>query len=195
MHRVCACAGSWVYIYGFQPPWSCHILKLPILPQLSSFSQKMYLQHVFKFEPLVPSKLNLCFNHWTTCHFCLTFILQFGYIRVTYASCLQGKLVLYIYTQTIFKILTLTCLFLQFQTIQMMYSVVAMELKSAQIPDAHPLDYLNFYCLGNREKLPSEALQSSTDATKVVAQKSISCLFSLLFFRNFKIHKLKTACL
>ncbi|XP_010531126.1 PREDICTED: phospholipase D delta-like [Tarenaya hassleriana] len=45
-------------------------------------------------------------------------------------------------------------LYWQSQTMQMMYDVIARELKSMQISDAHPLDYLNFYCLGKREQLP-----------------------------------------
>ncbi|KAM6543656.1 hypothetical protein CsatB_008103 [Cannabis sativa] len=45
-------------------------------------------------------------------------------------------------------------LFWQGQTMQMMYEVVAEELKSMHIENAHPQDYLNFYCLGNREELP-----------------------------------------
>ena len=36
---------------------------------------------------------------------------------------------------------------------QMMYDVIVRELKAVQ-SDAHPLDYLNFYCLGKREQLP-----------------------------------------
>lgn len=43
-------------------------------------------------------------------------------------------------------------LYWQTQTMQMMYEIIAQELKSAQIENAHPTDYLNFYCLGNREK-------------------------------------------
>lgn len=53
-------------------------------------------------------------------------------------------------------------LFWQYQTMQMMYEVVAQELKSMQL-DSHPQDYLNFYCLGNREEMPIEVDQSSTD--------------------------------
>ncbi|KAL0726086.1 hypothetical protein Bca4012_022179 [Brassica carinata] len=44
-------------------------------------------------------------------------------------------------------------LYWQSQTMQMMYDVIARELKSVQ-SDAHPLEYLNFYCLGKREQLP-----------------------------------------
>lgn len=44
-------------------------------------------------------------------------------------------------------------------TIQMMYEIVAKELKIMNIENAHPQDYLNFYCLGNREELPKDDLQ------------------------------------
>ncbi|OMO75462.1 C2 calcium-dependent membrane targeting [Corchorus olitorius] len=47
-------------------------------------------------------------------------------------------------------------LFWQGQTIQMMYGIIAQELKAMGIKDSHPQDYLNFYCLGNREELPKE---------------------------------------
>lgn len=40
---------------------------------------------------------------------------------------------------------------LQNQTMQMMYEIIAQELKSMNMEGAHPQDYLNFYCLGNRE--------------------------------------------
>lgn len=39
---------------------------------------------------------------------------------------------------------------------QMMYEIIARELKSMHLDNSHPQDYLNFYCLGNREKLPTE---------------------------------------
>ncbi|KAF3446841.1 hypothetical protein FNV43_RR12021 [Rhamnella rubrinervis] len=48
-------------------------------------------------------------------------------------------------------------LFWQGQTMQMMYEVVAREMKTTQLENSHPRDYLNFYCLGNRE------LSSSTN--------------------------------
>nr|XP_043632536.1 phospholipase D delta [Erigeron canadensis] len=44
-------------------------------------------------------------------------------------------------------------LYWQSQTMQMMYSVVAEAIKFMQL-DAHPKDYLNFYCLGKREEIP-----------------------------------------
>lgn len=39
---------------------------------------------------------------------------------------------------------------------QMMYEIIAKELKSAQLENAHPTDYLTFYCLGNREEHAEE---------------------------------------
>ncbi|KAK9755116.1 hypothetical protein RND81_01G003300 [Saponaria officinalis] len=47
-------------------------------------------------------------------------------------------------------------LFWQGQTMEMMYNIIAKELKAMNIEDAHPQDYLNFYCLGNREP-PSDS--------------------------------------
>lgn len=58
---------------------------------------------------------------------------------------------------------------------QAMYSMVAQELKSAQLVDSHPCDYLNFYCLGNREEISKEASQNSTDCNQVL----------LVIFSNF----------
>ncbi|XVE56223.1 hypothetical protein DITRI_Ditri03aG0220500 [Diplodiscus trichospermus] len=53
-------------------------------------------------------------------------------------------------------------LFWQGQTIQMMYGIIAQELKSMHIENSHPQDYLNFYCLGNREELPQDYSCSSS---------------------------------
>ncbi|KAF8012708.1 hypothetical protein BT93_I0768 [Corymbia citriodora subsp. variegata] len=47
-------------------------------------------------------------------------------------------------------------LFWQNQTMQMMYKVVARTLKQMQLTDSHPQDYLNFYCLGNREDISGQ---------------------------------------
>lgn len=44
---------------------------------------------------------------------------------------------------------------------QMMYDVVAKELKSMQLNDVHPQDYLNFYCLGKREQFNEESPSSN----------------------------------
>lgn len=45
---------------------------------------------------------------------------------------------------------------------QMMYNVVAQAIKSMQL-DAHPQDYLNFYCLGKREDVPFKMNASFAD--------------------------------
>ncbi|XP_020247359.1 phospholipase D delta-like isoform X2 [Asparagus officinalis] len=42
-------------------------------------------------------------------------------------------------------------LFWQSRTMQMMYKIIGDELKSMNLEEAHPQDYLSFYCLGNRE--------------------------------------------
>ncbi|XP_076948548.1 phospholipase D delta-like isoform X3 [Bidens hawaiensis] len=47
-------------------------------------------------------------------------------------------------------------LFWQAQTMQMMYDIIAKELQAQQLTDSHPQDYLNFYCLGNREPCNEE---------------------------------------
>ena len=62
----------------------------------------------------------------------------------------------------------------QGQTMQMMYKIVARELKDTQLRDSHPLHYLNFYCLGNREDILEEPLDDNTD--KVFALMEISFL-------------------
>lgn len=54
---------------------------------------------------------------------------------------------------------------------QMMYDIIAQEIKAAEI-DAHPTDYLNFYCLGNREDYveeePSTNGQTSFNGSTVI---------------------------
>nr|GEW04037.1 phospholipase D delta [Tanacetum cinerariifolium] len=61
-------------------------------------------------------------------------------------------------------------LYWQSQTMQMMYNVVALAIKSMQI-DAHPKDYLNFYCLGKREDVPFKIGPSFTDEKVSDSQK------------------------
>ncbi|KAK4351789.1 hypothetical protein RND71_027307 [Anisodus tanguticus] len=43
------------------------------------------------------------------------------------------------------------------QTMKMMYGIIAQALKSSELQDVHLSDYLNFYCLGNREELCGES--------------------------------------
>lgn len=52
---------------------------------------------------------------------------------------------------------------------QAMYATVAQELKSMQLTDSHPYDYLNFYCLGRREEIPKEVIEFFADTNQVVA--------------------------
>lgn len=52
-------------------------------------------------------------------------------------------------------------LFWQGQTMQMMYAIIAQELKAMDMDDSHPQDYLNFYCLGNREEVPQDPSSSN----------------------------------
>ncbi|GJV14026.1 phospholipase D delta, partial [Tanacetum coccineum] len=61
-------------------------------------------------------------------------------------------------------------LYWQSQSMQTMYSLVAREIKAMQL-DAHPQDYLNFYCLGKREVLPAEMSQEAADVKVSDSQK------------------------
>jgi len=49
---------------------------------------------------------------------------------------------------------------------QAMYNVVARELKAMQLSHISPQDYLNFYCLGNREDFNDES--TSTNGAQVI---------------------------
>ncbi|XP_057987564.1 phospholipase D delta isoform X2 [Hevea brasiliensis] len=55
-------------------------------------------------------------------------------------------------------------LFWQGQTMQVMYEVIAKELKAMNLENVHPQEYLNFYCLGNREEPSKELLDLSDKA-------------------------------
>jgi len=72
----------------------------------------------------------------------------------------------------------------QAQTMEMMYRIIADELKAMDNKDMHPEDYLNFFCLGNREEPPSNGSpesEKSTDKSAVV----ICCgIFSLNSFKE-----------
>ncbi|XP_073295528.1 phospholipase D delta-like [Primulina huaijiensis] len=52
-------------------------------------------------------------------------------------------------------------LFWQGQTMQMMYEVIAKEIKSMRL-DSHPEDYLSFFCLGNRELMTNTAAEAGS---------------------------------
>lgn len=74
-----------------------------------------------------------------------------------------SSLSLSLFGQSICFLLAVVC-FMQSQTMQMMYTIIAKELKSSQLSDSKPQDYLNFYCLGNRE----EFLEEQSDANTAV---------------------------
>ncbi|KAJ1290643.1 hypothetical protein BS78_02G260500 [Paspalum vaginatum] len=56
-------------------------------------------------------------------------------------------------------------LFFQSQTMEMMYRIIVDELKAMDIKDMHPEDYLNFFCLGNREEPSSNSSPESEKST------------------------------
>lgn len=60
---------------------------------------------------------------------------------------------------------------------QAMYEVVARELKTMQITDLNPQDYLNFYCLGNREEISEDMLNESDQSSDKVGY-FLSSLFT-----------------
>ena len=64
---------------------------------------------------------------------------------------------------------------------QMMYDIVARELKALQLQDSHPQDFLNFYCLGKREKVPEET--SNNNEAMVLFQND-----HLLYCSDFMIY-------
>ncbi|GAB4847593.1 hypothetical protein Ancab_026655 [Ancistrocladus abbreviatus] len=77
-------------------------------------------------------------------------------------------------------------LFWQGQTMQMMYNIVARELKSMELVDSHPQDYLNFYCLGKREEIPEEVLdEENQSAANGTAGSKVSDSYK---FRRFMIY-------
>ncbi|KAJ0967900.1 hypothetical protein J5N97_024817 [Dioscorea zingiberensis] len=73
-------------------------------------------------------------------------------------------------------------LFWQGQTIKMMYEIIGQELKSMKYDNAQPEDYLNFYCLGNREEFPRD----SNQPTNQPSEKSPEALSQK--FRRFMIY-------
>ncbi|CAN8320846.1 unnamed protein product [Cochlearia groenlandica] len=62
-------------------------------------------------------------------------------------------------------------LYWQGQTMQMMYEIIAREIRAMNLENVTPQDYLNFYCLGNREELPSDEKNSSNSGEIVSASQ------------------------
>nr|XP_043613520.1 phospholipase D delta-like [Erigeron canadensis] len=56
-------------------------------------------------------------------------------------------------------------LFWQAQTMRTMYEVIARELQNSNLENAHPQDYLNFYCLGNREQCDEHVSNSGNQTS------------------------------
>lgn len=73
-------------------------------------------------------------------------------------------------------------LYWQGQTMQMMYDIIAKELKSSGLENSHPTDYLNFYCLGNREEWHEE----SNSAAKVSSSGEVALASQK--YRRFMIY-------
>jgi len=78
----------------------------------------------------------------------------------------------------------------------MMYKIVADALQSQGLVDAHPQDYLNFYCLGKRELASDDGLSPRTlcnDTSALVPMLpsiSIHCaeLFDFSVAENLHLH-------
>lgn len=48
---------------------------------------------------------------------------------------------------------------------EMMYGIIPREVESTKLEGAHPTDYLNFYCLGNRKILPQDKVNDVSMAS------------------------------
>lgn len=67
---------------------------------------------------------------------------------------------------------------------QMMYDIVARELKAMQLVDSLPQDYLNFYCLGNRDDACDE---SSSDNANMPTKVSVQNESLVLVHRDYML--------
>lgn len=67
---------------------------------------------------------------------------------------------------------------------EMMYRIIADELKAMDNKDMHPEDYLNFFCLGNREEPPSNGSPESEKSTDKSAAVICCCIFSLILLKK-----------
>ncbi len=80
----------------------------------------------------------------------------------------------------------------QTQTMKMMYGVIAAALSDVGLlGEQHPCDYLNFYCLGNREpKSPQEGQpMNSPDNSKHVSGSSNLSLLHALKYKLLLVQK------
>ena len=69
---------------------------------------------------------------------------------------------------------------------QMMYEIIAKELKSLQMEDSHPQDYLNFYCLGNREGMSKEMTPANANAV-IFNKIFFFCWFNFTMLLSFVV--------
>lgn len=60
---------------------------------------------------------------------------------------------------------------------EMMYGVIARELKAMNIENANLQDYLNFYCLGNREEPTTDSSPDSDKSTDKSSAVSVVVCF------------------
>lgn len=54
-------------------------------------------------------------------------------------------------------------LYFQMRTVEMMMKQIAGAIREARLYDAHPTDFLSFFCLGNREAFPSDSSSDASD--------------------------------
>ena len=67
----------------------------------------------------------------------------------------------------------------------MMYEIVARALKFMNLENAHPQDYLNFYCLGNREEAPKDNLQQDDQSLEKIPEVKYLWHNLKLFYLSF----------
>lgn len=73
---------------------------------------------------------------------------------------------------------------------EMMYRIIADELKAMDIKDMQPEDYLNFFCLGNREEPSSNGSPESEKSADKSAAVISCCIFLLFIVMKKKCQKL-----
>lgn len=64
---------------------------------------------------------------------------------------------------------------MQTQTMKMMYGVIADALRAVgKLGEQHPRDYLNFYCLGNRETVKQAEIDNPPPSPPAANSKHVS---------------------
>lgn len=80
---------------------------------------------------------------------------------------------------------------------QMMYEIIAKELEFMHLGSSRPQDYLNFYCLGNREELPKEVSGSPNQSSKngdtvIFLSETYFPIFFKIEQSIYSVHKIRT---